>query len=139
MVLNGLDLRKHAIGVLLIFGCLIWLANTPRYNVKEVDAPGARELMEQGALVIDVRGQEQFDHRHIPGAILISVDELNRGIPAKLQAEARERPIIVYCGQGLGLGPEGTAILNKAGFARAVNLKSGIDGWVAAGLPVVKS
>ena len=43
---------------------------------------------------------------------------------------------MVYCGDGTTLGPEGTHILNKAGFAGAVNLKPGIQGWAAAGLPI---
>jgi rhodanese-related sulfurtransferase len=49
---------------------------------------------------------------------------------------AKDRPIVVYCNDGLVTGPRGTEILNKAGFARAVKLKEGIEGWSAAGYPV---
>jgi len=140
---GSIDLRKHFIGVLLMLACLAWLSNSGKpghgYNIKEVDVSGAKQLIDAGALVIDVRGQEQFDYRHIPGAILITLEELRAGIPAKLMAEAKNRVIVVYCNQGLVHGPEGTAILNNAGFAGAVNMKAGIEGWADAGYPIQKS
>jgi rhodanese-related sulfurtransferase len=141
IMLGTIDLRKHAIGILVVLGCLVWVANKSghSYDVKEIDVDGAKQLMDAGALVIDVRGRPQFDIRHIPGALLITLDELRHGIPARILAEAKERQIVVYCGEGLSLGPEGTHILNKAGYANAVNLKSGIEGWVAAGQPIRKS
>jgi len=47
--------------------------------------------------------------------------------------------ILVYCNQGLAHGAEGTEILNKAGFAGAVNLRDGIEGWAGAGYPIQKT
>ncbi len=142
-MLRSIDLRQHVIGVLLVLACFAWLTNLDKaghgYKVKEVDAAGAQELVDSGALVIDVRGRDQFDFRHIPGAILITIEELRAGIPDRLLAEAKDRAILVYCNQGLAHGPEGTAILNKAGFAGAVNLRDGIEGWVAAGYRVQKT
>ena len=138
-----IDLRKHLIGIALMLGCLLWLSNGPKfghgYQVKEVDVTGAKALIDAGALVIDVRGQTQFDYRHIPGAILVTVEELREGIPARLLAEAKNRVILVYCSHGLAHGSEGTAILNKAGFTGAVNLKGGIESWADAGYPIQKS
>jgi len=136
-----IDYRKHVAGIFVVLGCLMWLsmvstANT--YKVREVDVTGAKALIDAGALVVDVRGKEQFNARHIPGAMLIALDDLRSGIPAQLRAIAKDRPILVYCNQGLVHGPEGTDILNKAGFAGAVNLKDGIEGWVGAGQAVRK-
>lgn len=39
---------------------------------------------------------------------------------------------------GTTTGPEATQVLNKAGYSKAVNLKSGIEGWERAGLAVAK-
>jgi rhodanese-related sulfurtransferase len=138
-----IDLRKHFIGVLIMLACIAWASNFGKvghgYKVKEVDASGAEQLIAEGALVIDVRGQEQFNFRHIPGAILVTIEELRAGIPAKVLSEAKDRRIVVYCNRGLLHGPEGTEILNKAGFAGAVNLRAGIEGWADAGYPIQKS
>jgi len=35
-------------------------------------------------------------------------------------------------------GLEAASLLNKASYAKAVNVKSGISGWANAGLPVQK-
>jgi rhodanese-related sulfurtransferase len=141
-----IDLRKHALGVLVVFGFLVWLSNVGgggpasvahRYNIKEVSAADAKALVDAGALVVDVRGKEQFDVRHIPGAILISLEELRAKIPAALEG-AKAKNILIYCGDGATRGPEGTEILNNAGYPNAVNLKPGIEGWERAGYAVAK-
>ena len=105
------------------------------FDVKEVLLEEARALIAAGALVLDVRERVAYETRHIAGAMLAPVTVLSAAIPLSLE-HARTKPIVVYCGEGTALGPEGTYLLNKAGFAQAVNLKSGIQGWAAAGLPI---
>lgn len=107
----------------------------PEFNVKEVMVEEARALIAAGALVIDVRERAAYEARHIAGALHAPVGSLSAAIPVSL-ATARAQPVVVYCGDGTTLGPEGTHVLNKAGFAQAVNLKPGIQGWVSAGLPI---
>jgi rhodanese-related sulfurtransferase len=121
--------------VLLILFLLAQRATTQHYNVKSVSALQARQLIDSGAVVIDVRGEESYGERHIPGAVSIPLSSLERAIPASI-ANAKTKPMVVYCGDGVTVGPKGTSILNKAGFANAVNLQAGIQGWVDAGLPV---
>jgi rhodanese-related sulfurtransferase len=130
--------------VLLLFpiaaGCLYALGRSgppeaPEFQVKEVLLEEAKVLIAAGALVIDVRERAAYETRHIAGAILAPVSVLSAGIPAAL-AYARTLPLVVYCGDGTTLGPKGTHLLNQAGFASAVNLKPGIQGWAAAGLPI---
>ena len=135
------DLQKHFIAITLVLGCLVWVSSaaTLRYDVREVDVSAANKLIESGAVVVDVRGKSQYKVRHIPGAIAISIDELRAGIPARLRNIARHRPIIVYCNHGMLVSPEATDLLNKAGFAGAVKLKTGIEGWGGAGLPVSRT
>ena len=121
-------------------GCLYLLARpgaprVPEIPIKEVMLEEAKALIAAGALVVDVRNRAAYEARHIAGAISAPVESLERRIPADLE-QARALPIVVYCGDGMALGPEGTRVLNKAGFAGAVNLKPGLQGWAAAGLPI---
>jgi len=104
-------------------------------NIKEVMIDEAKALIAAGALIVDVRARAAYETKHLAGAILAPLHELESAIPATLAA-AKAMPIVVYCGDGVQTGPAGTAALNKAGFAQAVNLKHGIEGWVSAGLPV---
>lgn len=108
-----------------------------RPAVHEVDLAEARSLMDAGAIVVDVREADVSAGSHLPGALLIPL-----GILAQRMNELsidRTKPIVVYCNEGTRRGPEGTAVLNQAGYANAVNLKSGIEGWRAAGLPTTAS
>jgi rhodanese-related sulfurtransferase len=105
------------------------------FNVRDIALAEAQALIAAGALVLDVRQRAAYEAKHIAGAILAPVEVLSAAIPASL-AGARDRAIVVYCGDGSRLGPEGTHVLNQAGYTQAVNLKSGIQGWAAAGLPI---
>jgi rhodanese-related sulfurtransferase len=75
-------------------------APTRRYHVPSalrrsslrVDADEARELIAQGALLVDVRRHEEQEHR-LDGAVRIPPDE----IPDKLAELPRERPILLVC------------------------------------------
>ena len=137
------SIRNHLIGIAVVAAGFVWLSNagTVRHDVKvqHVGVSAARELIDAGALVVDVRPRDRYQGRHIPGAIAVPLADLEAALPEAIRAIPKDRSIVVYCNDGLVTGPRGTEILNKAGFARAVNLKEGIEGWSAAGYPVGKS
>lgn len=124
-----------AAGALYLFARSDDQASTPAFNVKEVLVEEAKALMAAGAWVVDVRERAAYEARHLPGALLAPLSTLETAIPAALLA-VREQPLVVYCGDGRTIGPKGTHLLNAAGFAQAVNLKPGIQGWASAGQPV---
>jgi rhodanese-related sulfurtransferase len=104
----------------------------PRFDVKNVSIDEAGALIDSGAVIVDVRPKEAFDKRHIPGALNLPVELLRDAIPVAL-ASSKALPVVVYCGDGARIGPEGTSLLNKAGYTRAVNVEQGIQGWADAG------
>lgn len=75
-------------------------APTRRYHVPSairrsslrIDADEARELIAEGALLIDVRRHEDQELR-LDGAVRIPPDE----IPDKLDELPRDRPILLVC------------------------------------------
>jgi rhodanese-related sulfurtransferase len=75
-------------------------APTRRYHVPSairrsslrIDADEARELISQGALLVDVRRHEDEELR-LDGAVRIPPDE----IPDKLDEFPRDRPILLVC------------------------------------------
>lgn len=127
-----------AAAALVLFYIIRFGSSETSFNVRQVDSVQAKSLMDDGAVVVDVRGREAYEGRHIPGALSIPLESLRRAIPAAL-ADAKTKSVVVYCGDGVTIGPEGTDILNKAGFVNAVNLKPGISGWEEAGYPVEKA
>ena len=106
-------------------------------DITNINAYEAKALIDSGATIIDVRGEGAFDTRHLEGAISIPLSVLKIAIPAEIES-IKTKDIVVYCGDGVTVGPVATQILNKAGFAKAVNLKPGINGWRDAGYKIIK-
>jgi rhodanese-related sulfurtransferase len=117
--------------MVLVVGAAVY-ASQPQ-GVRQASVDEARMLIDAGAMVIDVREPGAAANSHIPGARRIPLEALSASLP-QLAAD-RDRTIVVYCNGGTGRGPRATALLNKAGFSKAVNMESGFEGWRAAGLP----
>lgn len=56
------------------------------------------ERVENGALLIDVRSEEEFEGGAIPGAINIPYDQTDA--LAEAIGPQRDRPVVMYCGSG---------------------------------------
>jgi len=97
----------------------------------------AVRLMNQGALVIDLRAKDSFDAGHIADA---------RNVPtATLQAEAdalmkkwRDKNVITYSDDGRD-GAAAARTLAKLGFTKVFNLEGGLNAWLKDNLPLAKS
>jgi len=101
-----------------------------------LSASQAVRLMNQGALVIDLRSKQLYDAGHI-------VD--SRNVPAaELQSQAdalkkwREKNVITYCDTGAD-GANAARSLTKLGFTKVFNLQGGLNAWVKDNLPLAKT
>src|SRR5262245_43257581 len=71
---------------------------TAKQRIRQVTAAEARALARAGALVIDIRDEEEFGRGHIEGAIQIDAGSLARRIAEVAPDEAT--PIVCYCSRG---------------------------------------
>jgi rhodanese-related sulfurtransferase len=98
-----------------------------------IDVNEAKEMMSDGASVIDVRNPDEFAGGHVPGATLIPVNSVFQR-RSELPGEGK---IIFVCsvGQRSALAAEMAA---AAGLPadRLYNLEGGTDSWRRAGEPV---
>jgi rhodanese-related sulfurtransferase len=93
-------------------------------------------LMNQGALVLDIRKPEEFAAGHVSGAKQLPSDKiLSAGESFK---RFKDKPVIVYCESG-SLAAAAVRQLNAQGFTKAFTLRGGFAGWRAENLPVAKS
>ncbi|MBI2765527.1 MAG: MBL fold metallo-hydrolase [Chloroflexi bacterium] len=95
------------------------------------DAAGARRLLLEGAVALDVREPNEFADGHIPGARHIPLGELER----RADELPRDRPILTTCGHG-ERSATALSILERLGFGPLTNLGGGFEGWQAAALKV---
>jgi rhodanese-related sulfurtransferase len=91
----------------------------------------ARELMAQGALLVDVRGAWEWTAGRPAGAHHVPLDQL----AARMDELPRDRKVVVVCRSG-NRSAHATTMLRGAGVD-AVNLDGGLHAWSATGLPLV--
>jgi hydroxyacylglutathione hydrolase len=108
-------------------------ADFPVENLPLLSVHQLKNKIEQGEelIVIDVRGQDEWDSGHIKVAIHIYVGHLTQ----RLAEVPRDKPVAVICrvGHRSGLG---ASILLRAGYRNVYNVLGGMKAWVAAGFPV---
>lgn len=98
-------------------------------GVTEVRAEEASQMIDDGALLLDVR--EPFEYRDLraPGAELRPMDSL----PSAVSDLPKDRKVVVVCRSG-NRSMHATRFLTHQGID-AVNLKGGMIAWSRAGLP----
>ena len=99
-----------------------------------IEAGDAVKLINNDAMVVDIRGPDAFAHGHIVNAKNIPADELD----AKIEqlSKYKSTPIVAVCDVGITT-TKTVAKLREAGFESVFGLKGGMSGWGQAGLPVV--
>ena len=99
-----------------------------------IDPPEAITLMNNDAMVIDLRNVESFSRGHIVNAKNIPFDEFDAQI--EKIAKFKGKPIVAVCDVG-GSSNKAVDALRKTGFESVYGLKGGMTAWTQAGLPVV--
>ena len=99
-----------------------------------VEATEAVNLINNDAVVIDLRSADAFSKGHIVSARNIPSDELD----SKMNSleSMKSKPIVAVCDAGV-TSTKAVNTLRVAGFESVYGLKGGMNGWSQAGLPVV--
>jgi len=99
-------------------------------EAREISSDEARKLIEDGAQLVDVRAEHEWEAGRIAGAVHVPLAEL-----AERTGELDpERPVVLYC-RGGTRSTMATDALAEAGFD-AAKLTEGIVGWAEADLPL---
>ncbi len=104
-----------------------------RYKLEPIRAKELLSRVKKGLVtVLDVRPADEFSAGHLPGAINIPYDQLERGL-ARLP---KKREVVAYCrGPYCLMSFEAVMKLCERGW-KARRLERGFPEWKAAGLPV---
>ena len=96
--------------------------------VKTIQAPEAKQFMAERSQeqfnLIDVRQPKEYEDRHLPGAKLIPIGEMDKHL-AEIDPS---KPTLVYCAVG-GRSRVAAQMLSGKGFDGVINIAGGIKAW----------
>lgn len=108
-------------------------------RMRESQAVSPQELirlMNQGALVLDLRPADEYAAGHINGARPMASDEISRA--GDTLKRHKQKPVVVYCDSG-GRAPAAVRQLASQGFTQVFSLRGGLSAWRAEHLPVARA
>ena len=83
----------------------------------------ARQLVAEGATLVDVRSAAEFASGHVEGARNIPVDVIR----ARLSEIPKDKPVVLYCQSGMR-SASAARLLKKHGYRPVYNL-GGMRNW----------
>lgn len=92
----------------------------------EIDQQKLEKLVEQGAILVDVRSPQEFEEGHLEEAILLPEYEIRQ--KAKQVLKDPSQTIVVYCSTG-HRGQKARQILNRLGYQQVYNLCHGLENY----------
>jgi rhodanese-related sulfurtransferase len=120
-----------AVLAIAIYLVVVYLNKAPTGLSLEVDVDTAYSMYQEGAFVLDVREQSEWDEYHAPGTTLIPLGEL----ASRLNELPRDRQIVVVC-RSDNRSQQGRDILLDAGFTQVTSMSGGLKAWRTAGYPI---
>jgi rhodanese-related sulfurtransferase len=100
-------------------------------TIPEIDIHEAKKRIDNGALLVDVREQHEFDEARIPGSILIPLSQFQQ----RYEELPKDKELVMQCRSGARSG-QATEFLLANGYTDVVNMAGGILAWKEANLPV---
>jgi len=125
------------IGLLVVTILLIQdLVSTVLRKFRSTSPTGAIELLNEDAVVLDIREPFEFKKGHIANAINIPYAKLNQQIDTL--EPYKSKPLIVTCKSGTQ-SAHACKKLSKAGFQNVYLMQGGMQGWQDINLPIERT
>jgi rhodanese-related sulfurtransferase len=106
-----------------------------RSGGQSVGAADAVRLLNQGALLLDVRTAAEFESGHVIDARHLPQEQLAQA--GETYKRYKDKVVITCCETGARSGAA-ARVLQAQGFTKVVNLRGGLQAWRADSLPLVK-
>jgi adenylyltransferase/sulfurtransferase len=109
-----------------VIGYTIQQASYPQITVQQL-----KQLIDRKTtnyLLVDVRSPEEYQHSHIPGAVLVPIKDIEQGSGInKIRSSLKGRRLIAYCTSG-ARSDRALVLLREAGIV-GTQVKGGIKAW----------
>ncbi len=128
----ALSLAFVGISALLILNEI----RTRLYGAPQLGPHAATQTLNaDGAVVLDVREENEYKQGHLANAVHIPLGQLGKRLH-ELE-KFRDQTLVAYCRTG-NRSNSAASLLRKQGFTSVFNLAGGIVAWQNANLPVTR-
>ncbi len=103
-------------------------------RIDEVDPAAVRERLQAGALVIDVRQDEEWATGHVPGARHVPKSHLESRIEGA--APDKATPVVLYCASGQRSAWAARTLIEDLGYQNVASMTGGFTLWKDRGYEV---
>ena len=100
-------------------------------KVETIGPERAAELIEQGAVLIDIRERNEYAGENIPGARHHALSQIDARHPVR----AGDTVLIYHCRSGVRTRMNAGRLAGASGDCEVYLLGGGIEAWKRAGLP----
>lgn len=121
--------------VALLFAVLAYEIRLKSRGLVQVSSGMAVQLINRGAMVIDVRPADAYQEGHIANARNIPLQEIEA--QADVIKKKKDKVLLTVCDSGTAAQRAANA-LRKSGYESAFSLQGGLAAWRSDNLPVVK-
>ena len=91
-----------------------------------------RLINDRNALIVDVRPVADFKKGHLMSAINLPLAQIDKQIGEL--GKDKSRPVVLYCALGSSSAEAARKVLSH-GFSEVLQIRGGLDGWLASNLP----
>ncbi|MEN4793349.1 rhodanese family protein [Pantoea agglomerans] len=95
----------------------------------------ASQLLEQGAVLVDIRDRTDYLREHIPQAISLPLTEMTSG---KTVEGSGDQPVIFHCQAGMRTTNNADKLMIAVSSGNVFLMSGGINEWKDAALPTVQ-
>ena len=95
----------------------------------------ASKLLEQGAVLVDIRDRADFLREHIPQALSLPLTEITTG---KTVEGSGQQPVIFHCQAGMRTTNNAEQLMRAASSGNVFLMSGGINAWKSAALPIIE-
>ncbi len=108
------------------------IVNDAKSRIKECNVEQARSRQANGAILIDVREDNEFEAGHAAGARHMGRGIIERDIVQTFPDKSTE--LVLYCGGGYR-SALAADMLQKMGYTNVISMDGGWSAWKASGAP----
>jgi rhodanese-related sulfurtransferase len=120
----------------LIAAIVVYEMRAHAESLSSVSPQELIRLMNQGALLLDLRTPEQYQAGHVAGARQMSGEQILKA--AETLKKHKGKHVVVYDDSG-SLGAAAVRQLAAQGFTKVFALRGGLAAWRADNLPVSRA